>query len=148
MIDVTWSKRSKKLAGLTLGTLVLTLGIIPVMTTAAHAATNPCGGTNITQVISESKSGDLDFFAYHDNICITFQELYNFNHTETGLDERVRFRDSSNNLLKEVILGGTIGSGFTKYVSYPNYAAAEICAAIVQASNTSVVTEGPVCITT
>jgi hypothetical protein len=76
--------------------------------------------------------------------CVAYQfaALYK---SQTGLTERIRFRNTAGKLLKQDFIGGTIANGITGFGSSPEYRAYEVCQALVANSNHSDVKYGPNC---
>jgi hypothetical protein len=148
-----------------IGTMVPTVGMLIIPAAAAHAsrtsarahttttgrhgraAVQPavtCPGASNTSV-EASANGELFGFISYNGSCVDFQQA-TLTHRQSGLTERVRFRNRANQILKQYRRGGSQIGGSTLFWSEPPNAqhAHEVCQALV-ANNTSNVRYGAVC---
>ena len=78
------------------------------------------------------------------NSCVAYQQA-RLDYAQTGYTERIRYRNTANQVLRSDYIGGTISGNATYWSSRPNIYAYEVCAALVPNNNHAKVVWGPVC---
>lgn len=94
---------------------------------------------------SNTRSSHYHAAVYYSGMnCIHFQSFWILGR-RTGLTERIRYYSGKGALLHSDYIGGTLGSAYTNWGSYPNFNATKTCQAIVPNSNHNKVLYGPLC---
>lgn len=135
-----------------------------IMPAAAHASTTTRAGSPATtphntgtglrpaatcpptsgNSVAYSANGELFGYISYAGSCVAWQQA-TLTKRQTGLTERVRFRNINNQIIKQNYLGGTISGGSTFFWSGPNFHAHEVCEALVANNNHNSVKYGAPC---
>jgi len=76
--------------------------------------------------------------------CVAYQQL-RLDYGQPGYQERIRLRNTKNQVVFSDYIGGTISGNATYWSSTPNRYAYEVCGALVPNGNHNKVVWGPVC---
>jgi hypothetical protein len=84
---------------------------------------------------------------YSNNLCV-YKQLVTLFHYQTGLTERTRFYSGDGRLERTTWQAGKVAPGSTRFSSFPNMYAHQVCMALVANSNHNDVEYGPICFDT